>query len=100
MKLQMSSLKFDADQKLLDFVQKKADKLDTYYDKIIDGEVSMKLEKSEDNSNKIVEMKLNIPGTSLFAKEQAASFEAAADDAVEALRRQLRKHKGKQFEKR
>ena len=37
MKLQMSSLKFDADQKLLDLIQKKADKLDTYYDKITVG---------------------------------------------------------------
>lgn len=100
MKLQMSSLKFDADTKLLDFVQKKADKLDTYFDKIIDGEVSMKLDKSIDKSNKVVEMKVNIPGTSFFAKEQAASFEAATDEAVEALRRQLRKHKGKITEKR
>ncbi len=100
MKLQMSSLKFDADEKLLSFIQKKADKLDTYYDKIIDGEVSLKLEKSESNSNKVVELKLNLPGSSLFAKEQSNTFEAAADEAVEAIRRQLRKHKGKQYEKR
>ena len=100
MKLQMSSLKFDADDKLLNFIQKKADKLDTYYDKIIDGEVSLKLEKNESNSNKIVELKLNLPGSSLFAKEQSSTFEAAADEAVEAIRRQLRKHKGKQYEKR
>ncbi len=100
MKLQMSSLKFDADQKLLDLIQKKADKLDTYYDKIIDGEINMKLEKSDINENKIVEMRLNLPGSSLFAKEQSNTFEAAADEAVEAIRRQLRKHKGKQFEKR
>ena len=100
MKLQVSSLKFDADEKLLDVVQKKADKLETYYDKIIDGEVNMKLDKSEDKSNKVVEMKINVPGSSFFAKEQAHSFEAATDEAVEALRRQLRKHKGKITEKR
>ncbi len=100
MRLQMSALKFDADEKLLDVVQKKADKLETYFDKIIDGEVNMKLDKSNDRSNKVVEMKINIPGTSFFAKEQSHSFEAAADDAVEALRRQLRKHKGKITEKR
>jgi len=100
MRLQMSALKFDADEKLLDIVQKKADKLETYFDKIIDGEVNMKLDKSNDRSNKVVEMKINIPGTSLFAKEQSHSFEAAADEAVEALRRQLRKHKGKLTEKR
>ena len=100
MKLQVSSLKFDADNKLLDVVQKKADKLETYFDKIIDGEVNMKLDNSEDRSNKVVEMKINVPGSSFFAKEQAHSFEAATDEAVEALRRQLRKYKGKLTEKR
>jgi putative sigma-54 modulation protein len=100
MRLQMSSLKFDADKKLLDFVQNKADKLDTYFDKIIDGEVNMHLDKNHEKRNKIVEMKINIPGNSLFAKEQAGSFEAATDEAIEALRRQLRKHKGKLMEKR
>ena len=95
MKLQMSSLKFDADAKLLDFVQKKADKLDTFYDQIIDGEVSMKVENSEDRLNKIVEMKINVPGTTMFAKEKNKSFEAAVDEAVESIRRQIKKHKGK-----
>ena len=91
----MSSLKFDADKDLLDFVQKKADKLDTFYDQIIDGEVSMKVENSDKRLNKIVEMKVNIPGTTMFAKEKNRSFEAAVDDAVETIRRQMKKHKGK-----
>lgn len=95
MKLQMHSIHFDADIKLLDFIQKKADKLDTFYDRIIDGEVFLRLEKNESNENKIVEIKLNIPGQQLFAKEQKASFEAATDAATEALRRQLKKHKEK-----
>ena len=100
MKLQVSSLKFDADVKLLDFIQKKADKLETFYDKIIDGEVNMHLENSETKENKVVEIKLNVPGTSLFAKEQSRSFEAAADEAMEGLRRQLKRHKEKEISKR
>ena len=95
MKLQMSSIKFDADVKLLDFIQKKADKLETFYDKIIDGEVNMKLDNNETNENKVVEMKLNVPGSTLFARQQSKSFEAATDQAVEALRRQLKKYKEK-----
>lgn len=95
MKLQMHSIHFDADQKLIDFIQKKADKLDTFYDRIIDGEVFMRLDKNEKNENKIVEIKLNVPGKILFAKQQADSFEAATDEAVEALRRQLKKFKEK-----
>lgn len=97
MKLQMHSIHFDADQKLVDFIQKKADKLDTFYDRIIDGEVFMRLEKDDDRENKLLEIKLNIPGGQLFAKEKSKSFEAAADEAVESLRRQLKKHKEKLF---
>ena len=96
MKLQMHSLHFTADQKLLDFIQKKADKLETFFDRILDGEVFLKLDKGDHSKeNKMVEIKLNIPGNTLFAKERAASFEAAADSAIEALRRQLKKHKEK-----
>lgn len=96
MKLQMHSIKFDADQKLINFIQKKADKLETFYDRIIDGEVFLRLEKGEAKENKVVEIKVNIPGEQLFAKNSARSFEAATDEAVEALRRQLKKHKEKQ----
>lgn len=97
MRLQMHSIRFDADVKLLDFIQKKADKLERYYDRIIDGEVFLKLDKDEQMENKIVEIKMNIPGTQLFAKERSRTFEAAADTAVEALRRQLKKYKEKNF---
>lgn len=95
MRLQMHSIHFDADQKLIDFIQKKADKLDTYFDRIIDGEVFMRLDKHEKNENKIVEIKMNVPGKTLFAKQQSDSFEGAADEAVEALRRQIKKFKEK-----
>ncbi len=95
MKLQMHSIHFDADSKLLEFIQKKTGKLETFYDRIIDGEVFLRLENDERNENKIVEIKLNIPGQQLFAKEQSKSFEAATDQAVEALRRQIKKHKEK-----
>lgn len=95
MKLQMHSIHFDADQKLVDFIQKRADKLETFYDRIIDGEVFLRLDHSESKDNKIIEIKINIPGQQLFAKEKSKSFEAATDVAVEALRRQLKKHKEK-----
>lgn len=95
MKLQMHSIHFDADHKLTDFIQRKADKLDTFYDRIIDGEVFMRLDKNEKNANKIIEIKLNVPGKQLFAKNQSDSFEGAADEAVEGLRRQIKKFKEK-----
>ncbi|GAA0891764.1 ribosome-associated translation inhibitor RaiA [Fulvivirga kasyanovii] len=96
MKLQMHSIHFDADQKLIDFIQKKVDKLETFYDRVVDGEVFLRLNNSG-IENKTVEIKLNIPGGQLFAKEEAKSFEEATDLATEALRRQLRKFKVKQM---
>ena len=96
MKLQMHSVHFTADQSLLDFIQRKVDKLETFYDRITGGEVYLRLDKGEARKNKIVEIKLFVPGGSIFAKEQAPSFEAATDSATEALRRQVKKHKDKE----
>ena len=95
MKLQMHSIRFVADQSLISFIQKKADKLDRFFDRIIDGEVFMRLDKDNNMENKIIEIKLNIPKNQLFAKERAKSFEEASDLAVEALKKQIIKHKDK-----
>lgn len=94
MKLQMHSIHFDADQKLLDYIQKKADKLETYYERVVDGEVFLKLNNTG-NENKTVEIKLNVPGSQIFAKEKSSSFEKATDMAMEGLRRQIKKYKEK-----
>ncbi len=95
MKLDIQSVHFKADQKLLDFIQGRADKLDQYFDGILSGEVILRLDKSESNENKIVEMKLEVPGNNPFAKKQAATFEEATDECVEAMRRQVKKVKEK-----
>lgn len=94
MKLQVHSIHFDADQKLVHFIQKKVNKLETFYDRLVDGEVFLRL-NNEGAENKTVEIKLNVPGTQLFAIEKARSFEAAADQATDALRMQLKKFKTK-----
>lgn len=101
MKLDIHSIHFTADQKLIDFIQKKVDKLETFYDRFTDGEVFLKVEKSSDNSreNKVVEIKLNIPGEQLIAKKTNTSFEAATDDVTESLRRQIKKWKEKMVAK-
>ena len=94
MKVQVQSVHFDADAKLIDFIQKKLDKLETFYDRAIDAEVILRL-NNEGVENKTVEIKLNIPGEQLFAEKSNGSFEAATDHCTEALRRQIRKHKDK-----
>ena len=94
MKLQVHSIHFDADAKLVEFIQKKVDKLETFYDRVVDGEVFLRI-NNEGVDNKTVEIKVKVPGNQLFAKEQARSFEAATDLATEALRNQLTKFKEK-----
>jgi putative sigma-54 modulation protein len=94
MKLQVHSIHFDADRKLIDFIQRKVDKLETFYDRLVDGEVFLRL-NNEGMENKTVEIKLNVPGDQLFATEKARSFEAATDQATEALRSQLYKFKSR-----
>jgi len=95
MKVNYQSVNFNADQKLLDFIQKKLDKLDVFYDHIVDGHVYLRVEGSSERDNKVCEIKLNIPGKDLMATKQCKSFEEAADLSVEALRRALVKHKEK-----
>ncbi|MBB6463017.1 ribosome hibernation-promoting factor, HPF/YfiA family [Flammeovirga kamogawensis] len=101
MKLDIQSIHFTADQKLIDFIETKINKLETFYDRFVDGEVFLRVEKNSDNSrdNKVVEIKLNIPGDTLVAKKHGVSFEAATDDATESLRRQVKKFKEKLLDK-
>lgn len=94
MDIKVQSIHFDADKKLVGFVEERVTKLSHYYDKIIGGDVFLKLE-SADRDNKVAEIKIKLPGKDLFAKKQCKSFEEATDEAVEALRRQISKHKSK-----
>lgn len=95
MEVNIQSVHFDADIKLIDFIKEKVGKLSLFFDHIVGAEVILRVNKSDVNENKLVEIKLMIPGKDLFAKKTSKSFEAATDEAVEALRKQLAKHKGK-----
>lgn len=94
----IQSVHFDADKKLLEFVNEKIKKLGTYYDGLISSDVILRLDKSSTTDNKLVEIKLHAKGHELFAKKQATSFEEAADLAYEALKTQIKKYKEKMLE--
>lgn len=96
MKANFQSVNFTADRKLIDFIQRRLDKLEQFYQGITSGEVYLKVENNSSKENKQVEIKLSIPGRKLVASKEARSFEEAADLGAEALRRQLKKHKGKE----
>ena len=95
MQIDIRSIHFKTDSKLEDFIKDKIEKLSQFYDGVIASEVSLKVDNAETDSNKIAEIRLNLRGNDLYAKKQSKSFEESTDNAVEALRRQLIKHKEK-----
>lgn len=96
MEIKIHSVHFDADKKLLGFIQVKVKKLLQYRDDILAADIFLKLVNVQDDHNKIVEIKLDIPRNPLFAKKQSKTFEEATDNVIDALRRQITKQKGKQ----
>jgi putative sigma-54 modulation protein len=96
MKVNVQSIHFNADQKLLDFIQDKVDKLVHFYDHILGGEVFLRLDKSDNTQNKVVQIHITVPGQDLHSRQQCRTFEEATDLAVEALSKQIIKHKERQ----
>ncbi|WP_296314314.1 ribosome hibernation-promoting factor, HPF/YfiA family [Winogradskyella sp. UBA3174] len=95
MKVNTQSVNFSADQKLIDFIQKRMDKLDMFYDKIIQSDIYLKVENTRDKENKIFEAKVSVPGDSFVVKKQCKTFEEGADSAIASLERQIKKRKEK-----
>ncbi|MFO7843664.1 MAG: ribosome-associated translation inhibitor RaiA [Bacteroidales bacterium] len=96
MDINIHSIHFDADKKLINFIENKVNKLIQYYDNIIGAEVFLRIENDQNAGNKLAEIRLDIPGNDIFAKKQSKSFEESVDNVVEALRKQITKHKEKQ----
>ncbi|MCG8409940.1 MAG: ribosome-associated translation inhibitor RaiA [Bacteroidales bacterium] len=96
MDIKIHSIHFDADKKLLNFIEAKVKKLILFYEGIIGAEVFLRLENDQSSENKVAEIRLDIPGNDVFAKKKTKSFEESIDNVVEALRRQLTKYKEKQ----
>ena len=95
MNVQIQSVKFDADQRLVDFVENKMSKLEKFSERIVSSDVIMKVDKDHEKGNKVVTMTLYMPGDDLVAKARARSFEEAVDEAIEELKTQIVKKKEK-----
>ena len=95
MKVNVQSVNFNADQKLIGFIQKKMDKLENFYSKVIFADVYLKVQKTSDKENKITEILLRIPGGDVMAKKTCKTFEECVDECVNSLQRQLIKRKEK-----
>lgn len=96
MNVQIQTVRFDADQKLVDHIQKKLGKLQTFHDRITGVEVFLKLDSlSQKVKDKIAEIKVTIPKHSLFAKAESKIFEESFDNAYDSLVAQIKKQKQK-----
>lgn len=102
MRVSVQAVHFDADTKLVGFIEKKLSKLETFYDRLISSEVYLKLDKGDSAKKiqtKILEIRVNMPGGEVFVKETAKTFEEATDIALEALKIQIKKFKERKNEK-
>ncbi|CVI71905.1 MULTISPECIES: ribosome hibernation-promoting factor, HPF/YfiA family [unclassified Alistipes] len=98
MNVQIQSVKFDADRRLVDFVEAKMAKMDRFAERSTGAEVILKLDKDHEKGNKVATVTLHMPGEDLVAEHRSKAFEESVDEAIDALKRQLEKFKGK-FEK-
>ena len=95
MKVNVNAVNFTVDGKLIDFIQERMNKLEKYYDKVVDADVFLKVEKTSEKENKIVEVKIHVPGDDFIVKKQCKTFEEAIELASESLERLLVKRKEK-----
>jgi putative sigma-54 modulation protein len=95
MKVNVNAVNFTVDRKLVDFIQMRMDKLEKYYDKIVSADVFLKVENTSDKENKIVEIKIHVPGDDFLVKKQCKSFEESVELSAESHERLLVKRKEK-----
>ena len=95
MEVKIQSIKFDATEKLEAYIQKKLAKLEKVHEDIMTVNVTLKVTKPETAQNKEVEIKVQVPGAEFFASKITDTFEESADLSVDAIDKQLVKHKEK-----
>ncbi len=95
MNVKIQSLKFDADKRLLDFIEHKMSKLDRFVERATSADVILKLDKDNERGNKVATIQIDVPGDELVAEYRGKSFEESVDGAIDAIRRQIEKRKEK-----
>lgn len=93
MNVKIQSLKFDADQKLISFIESKLNRVDKFAESITAADVILRLEKDNEHGNKVAVISLDVPGEKLVAEKQCKSFEEAVDLCIDALKKQLSRYK-------
>ena len=97
MDIRVQSVKFDADERLLEFVNKKIGKIEKFYDEIIKAEVTLSLLPNQEN--KEVKVKISMPGDELLVRRNAHTFEDAVVDCVDEIKKKIVRIKEKKAQK-
>ena len=100
MKTNIQSIGFTASEALIEFVNEKTAKTGLHLENIISCEVCLSTDKSSTKENKVCDIRLVIPGNDLLANAQCKTFEEAVAHTVDALVKQIEKHKTKIYDKR
>jgi putative sigma-54 modulation protein len=95
MKINVNAVNFAVDKKLVDFINERLGKLEKFYDKVVSSDVFLKVEKTSEKENKVVEVKIHVPGDDFMVKKQCKTFEEAVELSAESLERLLLKRKEK-----
>ncbi len=93
MEIRVQSIKFNADQKLLDFVEKKFSRVEKFYDAITGVDVALSLLPDQENKN--VKVIVSVPGGTIVVEKNAKTFEDAVVDCADILKERLVKEKEK-----
>ena len=96
MEIRVQSIKFNADQKLLDFVEKKFSRLEKFYDAVTSVDVALSLLPEHENKN--VKVQVSIPGSTIVVEKNAKTFEDAVVDCADILKEKLVKVKERRAE--
>ena len=96
MKVLIEAVNFNIDKDLKTFIERKINSLERFYDRIIEVEVYLKVQKTSDKENKISEIRVFIPGEDVVVKKTAKTFEEGVSVGVDSLKRSLKKVKEKQ----
>ena len=93
MKITIQTVGVTPHEPLKERIEKKLSKLETFYDKIVEAAVYLKVENTSDKNNKTIELVVKIPGNDIVVKKTGASFEESLDESVDTAKKLLIKKK-------
>lgn len=97
MNVNIQTVRFDADARLIEYINRKLQKLNTFHDRIIQVQVFLKLDNVVHTiKDKIAEIRIHVPRHEFFVKSTSKSFEGSFDDAFDSIVTQIKRKKEKQ----